>query len=129
MKYDEFIKEVQHRAALESRDQAEVAARATLNTLAERIAGDETEDLAAQLPQELKSFLLEHKQEPKSAQTFSLDEFVKRVSDREQVDVPEATNHARLVFEVLAKAVTTGELEDVKANLPKDYEPLFTPVS
>ena len=53
MKYDEFIGQVQHRAGLGSHTEAECATRATLETLAERLAGGEAHDLAAQLPPEL----------------------------------------------------------------------------
>lgn len=74
-------------------------------------------------------YLQQGKQEPKSGQVFSLEEFVQRVSDREQVTLPAATQHARLVLEVLQKAVTPGEISDVRSNLPADFEPLFSPVS
>ncbi len=50
MKYDEFISQVQRRANLASREEAERATRATLETLGERLAGGEAKDLAAQLP-------------------------------------------------------------------------------
>ena len=53
MKYDEFIGQVRHRARLSSHAEAERATRATLETLAERLAGGEAHDLAAQLPPEL----------------------------------------------------------------------------
>ena len=57
MKYDEFIKEVQTRGHIESREEAERATRATLETLAERLAGGEPHDLASQLPPELAEHL------------------------------------------------------------------------
>lgn len=49
MRYDEFIGQVQHRAGLGSHAEAERATRATLETLAERLAGGEAHDLAARL--------------------------------------------------------------------------------
>lgn len=52
MDHDEFIGQVQHRARLSSRGDAQTAVRATLETLAERLAGGEPSDLAAQLPDE-----------------------------------------------------------------------------
>ena len=57
MKYDEFIKEVQTRGHIESREEAERATRATLETLAERLVGGEPHDLASQLPPELAEHL------------------------------------------------------------------------
>jgi len=53
MQHDQFIGQVQHRAQLSSRGDAERAVRATLETLAERLVGGEATDLAAQLPREL----------------------------------------------------------------------------
>ncbi|GFE70351.1 DUF2267 domain-containing protein [Chroococcus sp. FPU101] len=41
MKHDEFIGQVQNRAGLTSREEAKVATRAVLETLAERLAGNE----------------------------------------------------------------------------------------
>jgi uncharacterized protein (DUF2267 family) len=57
LKYDEFIGQVRHRAGLGSHAEAERATRATLETLAERLAGGEAHDLAAQLPPELARYL------------------------------------------------------------------------
>ena len=50
MQYDQFIGEVQNRARLPSEGEAIAAVRATLQTLAERLAGGATDNLAAQLP-------------------------------------------------------------------------------
>ena len=57
MKYDEFIKHVQTVAQLNSRQEAERAMRATLETIKQRIVGDEAKDLASQLPKELAEYL------------------------------------------------------------------------
>jgi uncharacterized protein (DUF2267 family) len=123
MKHDEFIGQVQHRARLSSRGEAERAVRATLETLAERLSGGEAEDLAAQLPLEIGH----HLRGPWSAQgeRFPLDEFFRLVSLREGVDLPAAVFHARAVIEVLSEAVSTGEMDDVRAQLPAEYERLF----
>jgi len=123
MKHDEFIGQVQHRARLSSRGAAERATRATLETLAERLAGGEAKDLAAQLPPELA----EHLRGEWSAMgdRFSLDEFFRRVSQREGVDVPDAVFHARAVIEVLNEAVSRGEMDDVRAQLPAEFDRLF----
>lgn len=123
MKHDEFIGQVQHRARLSSRGEAERATRATLETLAERLAGGEADDLAAQLPPEIAHHL-------KSAcagmgERFSLHEFFQRVAQREGVDVAKATYHARAVMEVLNEAVSTGEMDDVRAQLPAEFAKLF----
>jgi uncharacterized protein (DUF2267 family) len=123
MKYDEFIKHVQSIAQLESRQAAEQATRATLETVAERIVGDEASQLAAQLPQELGQCLRGH--EGENGQPFSLQEFYQRVSQKAGVEPVAAAVQARSVFTVLNQAVTPGELADVKANFSNDYSELF----
>ena len=121
MQYDEFVGKVQNKARLASRGETVRAIQATLKTLAERIAGVETDDLAAQLPPELATFL----QDIEKTERFSVDDFFQRVATKESVDVPDAAHHARAVMTVLEEAVTTGELEDIRAQLPANYEPLF----
>ena len=123
MKYDEFIGQVQNRARLSSREEAVKAIRATLETLAERLAGGEPKDLAAQLPEEIGVYLQHEK--AGSGERFSLDEFFKRVSEREGADLPASVYHARVVIEVLTEAVTRGQMNDVRAQLPEEFDRLF----
>ena len=55
----------------------------------------------------------------------ALDEFLRRVAAREDTDLPDATYHARVVMEVLQEAVAPGEIDDILAQLPDEYSPLF----
>jgi uncharacterized protein (DUF2267 family) len=123
MKYDEFIAQVRRRARLETTEEAENATRATLQTLAERIDIDEVKDLVSQLPQELALYM----QSPTTGigESFTLDEFFHRVSEREGVSLADATFHARVVTALLSEVVTVGEIEDVRAQLPPDFAKLF----
>ena len=52
--YDEFLAEVQRDAELPGRDDAVRAIRAALETLAERLAGDEVRELARHLPEPVR---------------------------------------------------------------------------
>jgi uncharacterized protein (DUF2267 family) len=123
MKYDEFIAQVQQRARLNSRAEAEQATRATLETLGERITGTEAEDLASQLPPEIAQYL--QKSPSETGQSFALDEFFWRVSQREGVDLNESTYHARVIAALLSEVVTMGEIQDVRSQLPPDFAKLF----
>ena len=125
MKHDEFIVQVQHRARLSSRGDAEVATRATLATLAERLSGGEASDLAAQLPRGIAEYL--RAEFAGEGMRFPVKEFFERVGQREGVDVPKAIYHARAVIAVLSEAVSPGEMADVRAQLPADYAWLFEP--
>ena len=123
MKCDEFIKHVQSIAQFDSRDEVESAIRATLETLRERLVGDEAKDLASQLPSEFGQYL--RGREGENGQPFSLKEFYQRVSEKESVDPVTAATHAPAVFSVLNVAVEPGEMQDAIANLSSDYKDLF----
>ena len=123
MRYDEFLGHVQHRARLGSRGEAERATRATLETLAERLVGGEAHDLAAQLPPELARSL--EAPDAGIGAKLTLDEFFELVSEREGVDLPDATFHARVVIGVLTEAVSMGEIQDVRVQLPAAFAQLF----
>jgi uncharacterized protein (DUF2267 family) len=118
----DFLGQVQSKARLPTLDAAQRATRATLETLAERLGPSESRQLAAQLPREIQEYLLTDSEVPEG---FSSDEFLGRVSEREGVDLPEGTHHARAVIEVLGHAVPPAEMIDVLDRLPADYARLF----
>lgn len=123
MQFEEFVGEVQHLARLGSTGKAMRATAATLETLGERLHGDEADNLGAQLPYALAAYLrLARKKE-----RFDLDEFFERVAEREggEVDLPDAAHHVRVVMAVLEKAVSPGEWADARAQLPDAWAPLF----
>lgn len=96
-------------------------ARATLETLGQRLAGGEAGDLAAQLPAEVGHYL----QQTTDGERFGVDELIRRVSREEGVDLPNAIYHARAVISVLREAVSPGEMDHVRAQLPEAFDPLF----
>lgn len=97
---------------------------ATLATLAECIPAETASNLAAQLPVELKTPLASAG-EPAQAQALSLNDFLARVADREELSPSEALQQVRAVFSGLAYAVTGHELHDVRAQLPEEFATLF----
>lgn len=123
MKRDEFLKQVQSEAQLDSRDEAERVTKATLEVLALRIVGDEAKDLASQLPKEIGEYL--RGREGQNGQYFSLEEFYQRVADKQAIDPGFAAMQVRAVMAVLQQAVSPGEFADVRANFSDDYEELF----
>ena len=83
--YDVILDRVEGRAGLD-RHGARRALEAVLETLAERIAGGEVDDLADALPDELRPPLERGRDRTGGkAQRMSLDEFVARVAEREGV--------------------------------------------
>ena len=119
MKYNEFVRHVQHRAQLGSTGEAVTAIRATLATLAERLTLEGAKDLASQLPREIAAHLAIMPE--LHAQRFSLDDFFQMVAAREGVELPNSIYHARVVMEVLREAVSAGEMRDVYAQLPEEF--------
>jgi uncharacterized protein (DUF2267 family) len=97
------------------------ATDAVLETLAERIAGGEVADLMEQLPVELHPALRRGAARTQKAQKMSVDDFVSRVAEREEVLPEYARAHVRAVFETLREAVDHREFLDVTAQLPAEY--------
>ncbi len=120
MRYDEFVKHVQAHVDTASKDEALRAIHATLETLGERLSKKEREDLAAQLPKELRPDLLKREHEP-----FDLEEFYNRISARAGVRRPHAIDYARAVIKTLNEAVSPGEIDDIRIELAPAFDPLF----
>ncbi len=128
MRYEDFIGRVQEYAELDTPEQALQLTQAVLGTLGERMYRTEREDLAAQLPKELKDFLfVVRPPEPtrRDVQRFSLEELHNRVIARAEVNRSTADQQARAVVRVLQQAVSPGEIEDVRAVLPVEFDDLF----
>lgn len=125
MDYSRFIKTVGEHARVDTPAEALNAARATLETLAERIGGDEARHLASQLPAEIGQYLV--LTPAAKGERFSFDEFCARVAAREGGGggVGAAEAHARGVVSALELAVSGDELSHVIAVLPEEFLGLF----
>jgi uncharacterized protein (DUF2267 family) len=119
--YDAFIAVVRQWVHVDEMV-AERATRAVLQTLAERLSKGDALQLAAQLPAEL----LEPLYTNEGPEKLDVDEFVRRIADREHVDLGTAEAHARAVFVGLRRAVTEAEFKRLLAALPEDIQPLAT---
>ena len=123
MQSHEFLGQVRYKAHLATLGEAMRATRATLETLAERLGPDEARHLADQLPHEIQLFLSDAG--TPMPERFSPDEFLLRVCAREGIALPESTQHARAVIDVLTEALSPRGTGDVLARLPDDYRRLF----
>jgi uncharacterized protein (DUF2267 family) len=119
MDFDELVKDIDLAGEFHDRDHAISAAGAVLSVLGERLAGREPAQLAAELPPELAEALPVEG----GGELFDIDEFDRRVADREGRGCSPATahRHAMAVMSVVLGAVTEGERADVTAQLPRDY--------
>jgi uncharacterized protein (DUF2267 family) len=115
-----FTTFVQEAAGIDEAHAARATA-ATLATLAERLDRGEARDLAEELPPELAAWLATNT----PADRFGVDEFIRRVAEREGVDAATAERDARAVFTALGYAVSPGELADAAAQLPQEFARLL----
>jgi uncharacterized protein (DUF2267 family) len=128
MQHDDFIGQVQARARLSSRGDAERAVRSVLETLGERIPEGLADNLGAQLPHEVG----EHLRRTEvyggygTGERFDRGEFVARVAARSGFDEPQAMFVARAVFEVIDEATQGGIMRKVRDALPDNLQPVIT---
>lgn len=117
MKYHEMLDYV---ATTTGTDQAraEKTTRAFLEILAHRLPNDEADDLAAQLPEELKDSL--HPTAPE-VEKLSKDEFLTRFARLADLSNDQAPTMAKAVWQALEQSVTKGELDDVRSVLPEEF--------
>ncbi|MFC4001858.1 DUF2267 domain-containing protein [Prauserella oleivorans] len=125
MDHDHFIGQVQARAQLASRGEAEGLTRATLETLGERVPEQSASHLADQLPTEIGEHLRRTVTMggAGTGERFGLDEFARRVAERWHHDEPTALYGSRVVFEVTREA-TEGTFAKVRDSLPEDLRAL-----
>lgn len=123
MEYNEFITHVQSLAQSNSREEAERATRATLETIKERISGDEALNLSTQLPQELGDCLKGREGQPD--ESFNFQDFIVRASQKENLEPTTTAIHVRAVFAVLQNAVTPLEFAKLHHHFSHDYEEMF----
>jgi uncharacterized protein (DUF2267 family) len=127
MSHEEFVAEVQSRARIHSREEAERIIRITLETLGERIDHSLADNIGAQLPPTIGRWL----RTDVPFERVTLDQFYRRVKSRENdgmraaVELPEATRHARAVVEVVYESLTMGAAEKFRLGFPAGWEPLF----
>jgi len=96
--------------------------RAVLMALRDRLTVEEATDLGAQLPLLIRGFYYEGWNPTRtSTRERHLAEFLEHVAANlgpgADVDPREVT---RAVFRVLGKQATTGQIRDVKCNLPRE---------
>jgi uncharacterized protein (DUF2267 family) len=109
------------------RDLAKRVTAAVFHALRDRLTPDEADQLAAQLPLELKDVWAAGEGFERPPVKMNRAEFLERV--REEADLPserEAQWATLAVFAALKAQLSPGEADDVLAQLPKDLKELWT---
>jgi uncharacterized protein (DUF2267 family) len=122
MQFDEFINRVQEQAKMDTSEKAISLTKAVLETLGERLDRKVRNGVAAQLPKELKDFLLTGSDQ---TDRYPLAEFYNRVGARADLKYQDAVKRTLQVFVVLQRALPSGEIQDILEDLPPEYEALF----
>ena len=121
MQFEEFIGRVQVQARLK-RDESISISQAVLETLGERLDRKVRNGLEAQLPKELKDFLLARHE---STDRYNLSEFYNRVGARADLKHGDTIERTKQVLSVFRQAIPEGELQDMAESLPREYGELF----
>jgi uncharacterized protein (DUF2267 family) len=120
MEYEQIIQAVEQAGGL-SREAAERAAQATLQTLADRLPRGEARHIQQELPAELKPWIYTET----DAEPLDIDGFLGRLAQRERTDPETALRHARAVFAALGRALSPEAVDHLAAALPQTYDPLI----
>ena len=120
MQYDQIIEKVQDSCELEN-DETALAVEAFYETLGERLQESERNQLADQLPGELKECLYRR---PYSS-AFGLEAFYNRIAARQGLRYAVAVNRVRCVATTLQHTISEGDMRRLLTNLADEYAELF----
>jgi uncharacterized protein (DUF2267 family) len=121
----ELVDEVASRADIDH-DTVRRLVEAVLETLAERIAPGEVDDLIVASDIGLRPVLLRGKQTatPRTRR-MNADEFLDRVAERTGIDPLDLRELVRNVFAALHSVLGDEEFRDIVAQLPPEFDPLW----
>lgn len=117
---DELVTIVAQAARLD-RETAERAIQVTLQTLEERIDAGEARHLAEELPEQLAPWVATGS----PAERFDVDEFLRRVAEREGTGVELAEKHAKAAFVGRERTLSDRAFAHLRSQLSSDFLPLL----
>ena len=123
MSPEKFFKRVQEYANINDTEKCKNLCSVVFNLLSKRLTEQESRDLWAQLPEQLKKMWnFEHEKVEK----MHRDEFLERVMNEGDLNSPEdAELVTEGIFRALKEQITIGETGDVTAQLPGDMKDLW----
>jgi uncharacterized protein (DUF2267 family) len=120
---DEALRLVQVTTGLESTERAFLALDIVASALVRRVTPGEAKDMLAQLPSELRERWLDLPAGPDREVTRR--SIVEELKERLSVDSDRAQELASKVGFALSVLISAGELEDLRAQLPKELRELL----
>jgi uncharacterized protein (DUF2267 family) len=115
MKYRELIKKVQKYSGF-SDSESKDALDTMVETLAVRLNEGERKDFASQLPQELQAMALT----VYATEENTKHDFLEQFMELEHIDEPRAKKQISATWKALNEAISGGEVEHIKAQLPNN---------
>lgn len=120
----EFVGQVQRLTGLETEEETETLARATLRKLGARISSGQARDLTGALPAELTAEMVS--QNTPQASAFDKHELVDQISGEvHSVDAEKVERQVVAVLQTLAQWVPDDQVDDTLAQLPGELAALF----
>lgn len=113
MKYREIIKKVQDYSGF-SDSESQDALQMMVESLAVHLTEGERKDFASQLPSELQDIALSVLPTEESVNQDILDQFM----EIQEIDENRAKKQIKAAWQALKDAISGGEIEDIKAQLP-----------
>lgn len=113
MSFREMIKKVQHYSGFSDRESKE-ALEMMVESLAVHLTEGERKDFASQLPQELKDIALSVMPTKETARQDIVEQFM----EMEEIDEPRAKKQIHSTWKAIKDAISPGEIDDIRAQLP-----------
>lgn len=115
MKYRELVKKVANYSGF-SDQESETALNLFTETLSSRLEEGERQDFASQLPKELQDVALK----PTNIVKQSFDDMCRMFAELQDISMAHAKKQVMATWRALKDAVSPGEINDIRAQLPKD---------
>lgn len=122
MKPDDFFRKVKDQAGLDSTEEGARLTEVVLTALAARIERGDRADLASELPGEFSRYFDSGREQ----ELLPARDFVDLVSARYDGGIERTGELIRAVLGTLREAVSEGRVQQLMAELPEDYGPLFS---
>lgn len=113
MTFREMVKKMQHYSGFSDKE-SEESLQLMTESLAVHLTEGERKDFASQLPQELQAIALSVMPTKETSKQDILQQFM----SLQDIDEPRAKKQILCAWKTLKDAITPGEIEDIRAQLP-----------
>lgn len=116
MRYREMVKKVQQYSGF-SDSESENALVTFVRMLSKRLTPDERMDFASQLPAELQDTVVSV---DTTDDSMTMEDMLETMADEQNIDEDHAKKQIMAAWQTLKDAISKGEIDDIRSQLPKD---------